>query len=136
MTDIANMYMRKISNRRSDTINALSSLTLSLEKMDVLCNQLTNYIYIDEPCFLICGSYVRWICLQDTLNMCNNNNNNFGTALLKKGGIYCTINEQNKCVCKNYMHRHIQFDFNKCLVFQKINTQYQQMVDLVCREEN
>ena len=111
-------YLQKIATRTEDTSAVISSLYLPQEEANKINNQLTNYVYIDHPDSFICGSHVRWICLK-----------NPDSIQLKKGGIFCNMSKQN-CVCKTYLHRHIQFNFNECLVFQKINTQYQQMAEL------
>ena len=90
---------------------------------------LTNYLYVNNCDHLRAGAHVRWICLKDPDHL-----------ELKKGAIFCyacnhKIKESNvccdMCVCKTYMQRHIQFCFDDCLVFQKIDAKIQQLFDLL-----
>ncbi|MDA9072547.1 hypothetical protein N9K75_01585 [bacterium] len=114
-------YLEKISSRDKDIELALVPLLFSNEELDKLKTQLVNYIYINDSDFLICGSHLRWINLKNPEKI-----------KLERGGIFCKFNMLNEsCICKTYLHRHIQFNFDECLVFQKIDPQYQQLFNLV-----
>jgi hypothetical protein len=113
-------YLQRMTNREKDTDAALSQLFLPKEKMEKMRAQLTNYIYADNVDHLRAGAHVRWICLKDPKHL-----------ELKKGAIFCYACNHCMCVCKTYMHRHIQFCFDDCLVFQRIDAKFQQLFDLL-----
>jgi len=116
-----NEYLSKISTQEHDMISALNNLLLSSLDMNKMMLQLTNYLYVDNVNTLMCGCHIRWIDL-----------NNPNKITLNRGAMFCNINTLGTAlVCKTYTHRHIHVNFNECFVFQKINTQYQDMFDFL-----
>lgn len=124
-------YLQRMANKEADTALVLSQLFLPKEKMEKMQAQLTNYLYVDDVDELQSGTHVRWICLKNPEEL-----------ELKKGAIFCYARYNNHvketiidaccmCVCKTYMHRHVQFCFDDCLVFQKIDAKFQQLFDLI-----
>ena len=125
--DYDDNYLQRMVNREADTASVLSRLFLSKEEMEKMQAQLTNYLYADDADDLRSGLHVRWICLKNPEKI-----------ELKKGAIFCSAGTGVKedpeccmCVCKTYMHRHVQFCFDDCLVFQKIDARLQQLFDLL-----
>ncbi len=126
-------YLQRMADKEADTASVLSQLFLPKEKMEKMQAQLTNYLYVDDVDELQSGTHVRWICLKNPEEL-----------ELKKGAIFCYARHNNHiketiidavaccmCVCKTYLHRHVQFCFDDCLVFQKIDAKFQQLFDLM-----
>ena len=82
--------------------------------IESLCKKLIGYRYVDEIYELHKGKMVRWI--RD------------GTSKLTNGGIVTDIKFLPNGVhvqCMNSMKRFIQYKFDDCKTFQKMNTEEQ-----------
>jgi hypothetical protein len=98
-------------------LNILKELHLSKNDTMELLNKLKNYKYVDEMNELKCGTYLRWIPM--------NNPNNIH---LTKGAIFCEFKITDDgvfIICKNFgfgsKHFRIALDTN--LIFQKLTDQ-------------
>ena len=82
--------------------------------IESLCKKLIGYRYVDEIYELHKGKMVRWV--RD------------GTSKLTNGGIVTDIKFLPNGVhvqCMNSMKRFIQYKFDDCKTFQKMNTEEQ-----------
>ncbi len=97
--------------------NILKELNLSKKDTFELLDKLRNYKYVDEMNELKCGTYLRWI------NIDNPNN-----IVLTKGAVFCELKITNDgvfLICKNFgfKSRHFQISLDKHLIFQKLTEQ-------------
>ena len=108
---ILHTSLQDISKRKE---NLLKELHLPKEDENDLLRKLKNYRYVMELPDLEIGNYIRWINLKrDELKLTN-------------GGILCdTVVTENglHIKCKNNRNRFFQFNFEECIVFQKLNDQ-------------
>lgn len=103
MTEITNIIHEKIR----DT-------AISKENYSETCKKLIGYRYVDEIFELHKGKMVRWI--------------RHGTNKLTNGGIVTDIKFLENGVhvlCMNSQRRFIQYKFDDCYTFQKMNTEEQ-----------
>jgi len=97
--------------------NILKELNLSKKDTLELLHKLTNYKYVDEMNDLKCGTYLRWI-----------NVDNPNSIVLSKGAVFCELKITNEgvfLICKNFgfKSRHFQISLDKHLIFQKLTEQ-------------
>ena len=97
--------------------NILKELNLSKKDTLELLDKLSNYKYVDEMNELKCGTYLRWI-----------NIDNPNSIVLTKGAVFCELKITNEgvfLICKNYgfKSRHFQISLDKHLIFQKLTEQ-------------
>ena len=96
---------------------------LQLDKLLTLdyLKKLKGYKYIDEINELKYGSFVRWIPISDP-----------NYLPLHHCGIICEIKIIDDWVLitsKNFMHRHYTFKLDECLIFQKLTSQEQIIIN-------
>ena len=96
---------------------------LQLDKLLTLdyLKKLKGYKYIDEINELKYGSFVRWIPISDP-----------NYLPLHHCGIICEIKIIDDGVLitsKNFMHRHYTFKLDECLIFQKLTSQEQVIIN-------
>jgi hypothetical protein len=99
----------------SEIYNKIKELNFSIEKQDEFCNKLIGYRFIDELRELHKGKQIRWISMK------NQN-------LLTNGGIVVNIkflDNGTYIVCKNAANKFMQFNFDDCIIFQKMSTEEQ-----------
>ena len=86
-------------------------------KMKEMYKKLKTYRLINNIGEIVIGNYVRWINISTSKN---------AELKLTNGGIILDIKDIKDTyfiVCKNNMNRIFQIDFNKNIIFQKINSQ-------------
>ena len=99
--------MESINKEIFDSINELD---LSLEKKATYCEKLIGYRLVENLNELHKGKHVRWIrkTKKDLTN----------------GGIIVNIkflDSGTQILCKNSMNRFIQYKYDECITFQKMN---------------
>ena len=123
-----NTLLRAIDNENNESILKLNSTEIKRQKNDILQKlgvkgqtlvdlhkRLKDYRYIEDLEQLNYGAFVRWI-----------NISNPKEVYITNGGIICDMIASDNCVqikCKNHFNVFFQFDFNSCLVFQKLSAQ-------------
>lgn len=128
MTFDVNTLLKAIDNENNESILQLSSSEIKRQKNDILQKlgvkgqtlielhkKLKEYRYIDNLEQLNYGAFVRWINISDPTEV-----------YITNGGYVCDMLVTDKTVmikCKNIYHQFFQFDFNACLVFQKMSNQ-------------
>jgi len=96
---------------------------LHLDKSTTLnyLKKLKGYRYIDEINDLKYGGFIKWIPITDP-----------NYIPLHHCGIICDIKITDSGVlisCKNFMHRHYTFKMDECLIFQKLTSQEQIIIN-------
>ena len=108
---LMNLTTQQIQNSKN---NILQQLQLDRHILKSYHKKLKQYRYVSELHEIRYGSYIRWINLKrDELKLTN-------------GGILCdTVVTENglHIKCKNNRNRFFQFNFEECIVFQKLNDQ-------------
>ena len=102
-------------------LNILKELQLDKTLTLDYLKKLKGYKYIDEINELKYGSFVRWIPIS---------NPNY--LPLHHCGIICEIKIIDDGVLitsKNFMHRHYTFKLDECLIFQKLTSQEQVIIN-------
>lgn len=102
-------------------LNILKELHLKKEVTLDYLKKLKGYRYIDELNELKHGYFIRWIPIT-----------NPSYLPLHYCGIICDIKITDDGVlvtCKNFMHRHYTFKLDECLIFQKLTTQEQIIIN-------
>ena len=102
-------------------LNILKELHLQKEVTLDYLKKLKGYRYIDELNELKHGYFIRWIPIT-----------NPSYLPLHYCGIICDIKITDDGVlvkCKNFMHRHYIFKLDECLIFQKLTTQEQIIIN-------
>lgn len=102
-------------------LNILKELHLQKEVTLDYLKKLKGYRYIDELNELKHGYFIRWIPIT-----------NPSYLPLHYCGIICDIKITDDGVlvkCKNFMHRHYTFKLDECLIFQKLTTQEQIIIN-------
>jgi hypothetical protein len=92
---------------------------LNLEK-DVLRRYLSglkHYRYVDELSDLKRGAFIKWIPIVDPEYLPLNHSGMIADIKIAENGIFI--------VSKNFMHRHYTFKMEEALVFQKLTSQEQ-----------
>ncbi len=110
-------YLLHLTTKKIQELNLNILKELGLPKKDTLniLKQLATYKYVDEIKELKYGRFIRWIPIKDPNNL-----------KLTKGGIICDIKATDngiQIVCKNFIHRHFQFNMDECLIFQRLSSQ-------------
>ena len=115
---IMNLTTKKIMEMNLNILKELQlDKTLTLDYL----KKLKGYKYIDEINELKYGSFVRWIPIS---------NPNY--LPLHHCGIICEIKIIDDGVLitsKNFMHRHYTFKLDECLIFQKLTSQEQVIIN-------
>ena len=122
--------IKALDNENNESIMELNHDKISKEKNDILQNlhipkmemkqmykKLKTYRLINNITEIVIGNYVRWINISRSEN---------SQLRLTNGGIILDIKDFKDTyfiVCKNNMNRIFQIDFNKNIIFQKINPQ-------------
>ena len=110
-------------------LNILNELHLKKEVTLDYLKKLKGYRYVDEINELKHGYFIRWIPIT-----------NPSYLPLHYCGIICDIKITDEGVlvtCKNFMHRHYTFKLDECLIFQKLTTQEQIIINALDHlEEN
>lgn len=99
--------MESINKEIFDSIN---DLELSLEKKESYCEKLIGYRLVENLNELHKGKHVRWI--------------RKGKNNLTNGGIIVNIkflDNGTQILCKNSMNRFIQYKYDECITYQKMN---------------
>lgn len=120
--------LKAVDNDNNESILNLSSKQIKQEKNDILQKlgvkgqtlvdlhkRLKDYRFIDGLENLNFGAFVRWINISDPTEV-----------YITNGGYVCDMTATDDTVmvrCKNIYHQFFQFDFNACLVFQKLSNQ-------------
>jgi hypothetical protein len=115
---IMNLTTQKILEMN---LNIIKELHLDKETTITYLKKLNGYRYVDEITDLKHGSFVKWIPLKDPSYL-----------PLNCSGIICEIKITDDgvvIVCKNFMHRHYTFKMDECLIFQKLTTQEQLIIN-------
>ena len=112
-----NDYLLHLTTKKIQELNLNILKELGLPKNDTLdmLKQLTTYKYVDEIKELKYGRFIRWIPIKDPTKL-----------KMTKGGIICDIKVTDngiQIVCKNFIHRHFQFNMDECLIFQRLSSQ-------------
>lgn len=124
-----NTLLRAMDNDKNESIMKLTSVEIKKEKNDILQklgvkgetlsdlhNRLKDYRYIDNLEQLNYGAFVRWINIKDPNNI-----------FITPGAIVTEMKVKDDAVliiCKGMKTNRIyMFDFNSCLVFQKLSNQ-------------
>jgi len=110
-----------LDNKTMKTVNEdvytkIAELKLTKEKSKEMCNKLIGYRLVEEIFELHRGKHIRWIRTTSS------------ERILTNGGIIVNV----KCldngvyiVCMNTARRFMQFKFDDCVTFQKLNTEEQ-----------
>lgn len=120
--------LKAVDNENNESILKLSSAEIKRQKNDILQKlgvkgqtlvelhkKLKSYRYIDSIEQLNFGAFVRWINISDPREV-----------YITNGGYVCDMTATDDTImirCKNIYHQFFQFDFNACLVFQKLSNQ-------------
>ena len=117
------MYIRTTATKKIMEMNLKILKELQLDKLLTLdyLKKLKGYKYIDEINELKYGSFVRWIPISDP-----------NYLPLHHCGIICEIKIIDDGVLitsKNFMHRHYTFKLDECLIFQKLTSQEQVIIN-------
>jgi len=130
LDDISNENIMNLTSSKIMEQNLQILKELHLER-DITLNylkKLKGYRYIDEINDLKYGGFIKWIPIIDPnylpLHYC---------------GIICEIKIIDDGVlikCKNFMHRHYTFKMDECLIFQKLTTQEQIIINALDHLEN
>ena len=102
-------------------LNILKELHLQREITLNYQKKLKGYRYIDEINDLKHGYFIKWIPIIDPAYL-----------PLHHCGMICDIKITDDGVlitCKNFMHRHYTFKMDECLIFQKLTTQEQLIIN-------
>ena len=115
---IMNLTTKKIMKMN---LNILKELHLQRDTTLNYIKKLKGYRYIDEINDLKHGSFIRWIPITDPTYL-----------PLHHCGMICEIKITDDGVLitsKNFMHRHYTFKMDECLIFQKLSTQEQIIIN-------
>jgi len=94
----------------------ICELDISLEALNIICNKLIGYRYIDEIRDLHKGKHIRWLRINSKM------------PSLTNGGILVNIKFLDNgvhIICKNSQNRFIQYKFDDCITFQKLSVEEQ-----------
>lgn len=110
-------YLLHLTTKKIQELNLNILKELGLPKKDTLdmLKQLTAYKYVDEIKELKYGRFIRWVPIKDPTKL-----------KMAKGGIMCDIKATDngiQIICKNFMHKHFQFNMDECLIFQRLSSQ-------------
>ena len=105
---------KTLSDVTNTVYDKLKDIDIEKEKIEILCNKLIGYRYVDEIFELHKGKMVRWLNL-DKKNLTN-------------GGIVVDIKflkDGTQILCMNTQKRLIQYKFDNCYTFQKMTPEEQ-----------
>tara|TARA_Y100000361_G_scaffold38206_1_gene32694 strand:- start:11279 stop:11755 length:477 start_codon:yes stop_codon:yes gene_type:complete len=105
---------KTLSDVTNTVYDKLKEIGIENENIEILCNKLIGYRYVDEIFELHKGKMVRW------LNLDNNK--------LTNGGIVVDIKflkDGTQILCMNTQKRFIQYKFDNCYTFQKMTPEEQ-----------
>jgi len=108
---------KTLTDINNDKYNALMQINLSNEHVQKYCEKLAEFRCVDEVYELHKGKYVRWINIEDDVNL-----------KLHPGGFVFDIKFLDNGVyvlCMNNSRRFVQYKFDKCLTFQKLSMEEQ-----------
>lgn len=117
---ILELTSSKIKQEKNDI---LQRLQLPRDKLRQFHFTLKKYRYIENIEDIIIGNYLRWINLSnpESINLTN--------------GAFVTDFKETPdtiyIVCKNGIGRFFNIDVNKCLVFQKLNSQEETLLAVI-----
>jgi hypothetical protein len=117
---IINLTTKKIEEMN---YNILKELHLHKQTTLDYLKKIKGYRYIDEINDLKYGAFIRWIPITVPSNI-----------PLHHYGIICEIKITDNGIlitCKNFMHRHYIFKMDECLIFQKLTTQEQTIINVL-----
>jgi hypothetical protein len=109
-------------------LEILQELHLSRSVLIDYLKKLKNYRYIDELDDLRYGSFIRWIPIIDPNYLPLHNTAMVCDIKITDDGVFIT--------CKNFMHRHYTFKMDECLIFQKLTSQEQIIINALDHLEN
>ena len=109
--DVKNDYLQNKTTHeiQEDIYDALEEVFEDDEDIVVHVDKLKDYRLVDEVSELHNGKHIRWI--------------RRGTTKLTNGGIVVEVKFGEKGInvlCKNAMHKFIQFKYDDCIIFQKL----------------
>lgn len=123
-----NSLLKAIDNENNAALMSLSTSEIKRQKNDILQKlgvkgktladlhkRLKHYRFVEDLNQLNFGAFVRWINISDPTDI-----------YITNGGMVCDMIPTDNGVqikCKNIYHQFFQFDFNTCLVFQKLSKQ-------------
>ena len=104
-----------LENKTIDSVNneifeKIKDLELSIITKQQYCDKLIGYRLVDELHELHKGKHVRWIRIDN--------------AKLTNGGIVVDIKFMDKGIqvlCRNSTNKFIQYKYDECITFQKLN---------------
>ena len=115
LSSLENSKNDYLENKTLDSVNKeifdiVTELNIDLNAKQTYCDKLIGYRVVDELHELHKGKHVRWI---------RHDNNK-----LTNGGIVVDIkflDTGTQVLCKNSMNRFIQYKYDDCITFQKLN---------------
>lgn len=110
--DVKNDYLqdKTLLEIQKDIDGALNEILDDENMIENYLDRLSDYRLVDEVGELHNGKHIRWI--------------RRGTQKLTNGGIVVEVKFTDKGInvlCKNAMHRFIQFKYDDCVIFQKLS---------------
>jgi hypothetical protein len=108
-----------------EIVQSLSPLNLKQEQVEIFCQKLVYYRFVDQIYQLHKGKHIRWIRIS-----------NISTPpvwTLTNGGIVVDIKFTDNGVqvlCKNKL-RFIKFKFDDCLIYQKLSDDEQLILSCI-----
>ena len=108
---------KTLTDINNDKYTALSQIDLPKNSVQQYCEKLAEFRLVDEVYELHKGKYVRWINIEDDVNL-----------KLHPGGFVFDIKFLDNGVhvlCMNNSRRFVQYKFDKCLTFQKLSMEEQ-----------
>lgn len=117
--DDKNNYLENKTTKmiNEEIFNVIKKLDIPIEQKKTYCDKLIGYRYVYELHELHKGKHVRWI------RESNNNLTNGGIIVDIKFGSNGTL-----VLCMNNQKKFIQYKFNECYTFQKMNETEQLIV--------
>lgn len=105
---------KTLSDVTNTVYDKLKEIDIENENIEILCNKLIGYRYVDEIFELHKGKMVRWL--------------NLDNKKLTNGGIVVDIKflkDGTQILCMNTQKRFIQYKFDNCYTFQKMTPEEQ-----------
>mgnify|MGYP001209819337 FL=1 len=105
---------KTLSDVTNTVYDKLKEIDIEKENIEILCNKLIGYRYVDEIFELHKGKMVRWL--------------NLDNKKLTNGGIVVDIKflkDGTQILCMNIQKRFIQYKFDNCYTFQKMTPEEQ-----------
>ena len=100
---------------QKDVYDALVDVGVAQSDISKLCTSLVDYRYVDEVCHLHKGKYVRWMRINKP-------------GELTKGAKVMDIKFTNNgvcVVCITNIGRFLQYRYDECITFQKLDIEEQ-----------